>query len=342
MNERAILLARSMVQDPYPTPDYSVCTTAQSVTDYVYSGSDGYRDLNPRILIGEDTESTPDGQLFCMTFSVRPGSARLIYAHDRSLIDRYRSFLIANDPHHVFHNYLHDVIPFTALNLPIDRFTDTMVRAYNLCLGGGGDSEDGESRAGRGLLSLKVLAWRHLHMRMTSFVDTVHPYSIPHALTWLEQARALVAPLPKKMCGCGHSRDRHVPRGKTGKLMGRCPHCACAQYKERKELSTKDSKLIGLLHTKCNRLIVGIKNQEEERDEYGVPTGEPINPWKRVKGWHDHDREMLEPVLGVMPAPSVAHVPELALVHYACRDADATLRMLIYMRKLKPWLFYSR
>jgi hypothetical protein len=43
-----------------------------------------------------------------------------------------------------------------------------------------------------------------------------------------------------------------------------------------------------------------------------------------------------------MPKPSIAHVPENELVHYAVRDADATLRLYLHMRRLKPWLFYTR
>ena len=83
---------------------------------------------------------------------------------------------------------LHDSEVFDALRLPTEPFLDTMVRAYNLCLGGGGDDEDeGESRAGRGSLSLKVLAYRHCNMHMTSFKDTVYPHSLPHVLTWLKR-----------------------------------------------------------------------------------------------------------------------------------------------------------
>jgi hypothetical protein len=339
MNDRAIAIAHAMVQDPFPTPqlDYSVCRTESSLTSYLYSGSDGYHDINPRILIANDTESLPDEAVYCLTFSVRPGSGRLVYVHDTPLIDRYRQFLHAHHPHQLFHNYLHDIIPFDTLNLPVNKFTDTMVRAYNLCLGGGGDAEDGESRAGRGLLSLKVLAYRHCHMRMTSFLDTVYPHSIPYAHKWLCDARDLVAPLPKKICNCSHNRDKHIPRGKTGKLMGQCGAigCTCDRYKERKPLKESGSREISLLYTKLNRLIVSIENHESDPE-----SGSPIDPWKRYKGWHDCDHENLEGALGEMPKPSIAHVPENELVHYAVRDADATLRLYLHMRRLKPWLFY--
>lgn len=340
MNSRAIALAHTHTLDPYPIEhlDYAICRTESDMTNYLYSGSDGYHDLNPRIVIAEDTESLPDDTPFCLTFSVRPGSGRLIYVRDQLLIDRYRGFLIANRPRQIMHNYNHDSEVFDKLDLPIHHFTDTMVRAFNLCLGGGGDAEDGESRAGRGLLSLKVLAWRHCRMRMTSFSDTVHPYSVPHAIKWLEQARDLVAPLPKKMCTCGHGRDRHNDRGKTGKLKGTCTMCgACVRYKERKALKEEGSKELGLLHTKCNRLITALTNQELDPE-----TNTVVDPWKRYKAWHDHDREALEPIIGPMPRPSIAYVPEPVLLHYAVRDADATLRMERYMRRLRPWLFYRR
>ena len=99
-----------------------------------------------------------------------------------SLLADYRNMVTELDPLHLFHNYLHDVIPFEQWSIPITKFRDTMVMAYNLCLGGGGDDEDTESKAGRGSLSLKVLSYRHLAMTMTSFKDTVTPHSLPYVL----------------------------------------------------------------------------------------------------------------------------------------------------------------
>jgi hypothetical protein len=50
---------------------------------------------------------------------------------------------------------------------------------------------------------------------------------------------------------------------------------------------------------------------------------------------------MLLDILGPMPLASIEHVPEPELLHYAVRDADATLRMYLYMQHLSPWIFYT-
>ena len=343
MNDRAIALAHSLTTDPYPLSqrDYRVCHTYHDINDYLAIAPDHH--FLPRVLLAEDTESTPDDAPYCLTFSVTPNTGRLIYARDLDLLTWYRFWLVENDPHHLFHNYLHDEIPFTQWGLPIPmgRFTDTMVRAYNLCLGGGGDDEDDEGGAARGLLSLKVLGWRHCHMQMTSFKDTVHPHSKPHALAWLKMGRDLLAPMPVKTCTCGHTRERHVPRGKTGKTMGKCglTGCLCqkySQYKKPKGL-VDGSKELGLLHRKINGLIKAL-----ELGETDPGTHKPVDPWKRVKDWHDFDRVTLEETIGPMPRPSIAYVPEPELLTYACGDPDATLRLFLHMHKLKPWIFYQR
>ena len=345
MNDVALAIARAHTTDPYPLDqlDYRVCHTHDDIATYLATSPEHH--FTSRILIAEDTESLPDASPFCLTFSIYPGSGRLIYARDTHLLDWYRGWLIEKDPHHLFHNYLHDVVPFEGWGLPINRFTDTMVRAYNLCLGGGGDDEDDSSGAARGLLSLKVLAWRHCQMRMTSFQDTVHPHSIPYALSWLKLGREMLAPMPTKTCVCGHTRDRHIPRGKTGKTMGVCGVCGLngqgcqkySQYKKPKGL-VDGSKELGLLHRKLNTLITQVEQQEADPDEGGKPT----DPWKRVAKWHGFDKEVLEEALGPMPRPSIGYVPEPELLAYACRDPDATLRLFLHMRRLKPWIFYQR
>lgn len=344
MNESALALAHSLTTDPYPDSqlDYRVCHDPDDINHYLAAAPDYHFSAVP--IVAADTESLPDASPFCLTFSVHPGSGRLIYATRLDLLTWYRHWIVSKRPHQLLHNYLHDEVPFTQWGLPLDHFTDTMVRAYNLCLGGGGDDDDDASAAARGLLSLKVLAWRHQQMRMTSFKDTVHPHSIPHALAWLRTGREMLAPMPVKTCICGHGRDRHIPRGKTGKTMGVCGICGLngqgcqrySQYKKPKGL-TDGSKELGLLHRKLNTLITQLEQREADPE-----TGNPVDPWKRVKDWHPFDHDTLESTIGLMPRPSIAHVPEHELLHYACRDSDATLRLWLYMRRLKPWIFYRR
>jgi hypothetical protein len=191
------------------------------------------------------------------------------------------------------------------MNLPIHKFTDTMVRAYHLCLGGGGDDEDSESKAGRGSLSLKVLAYRHLNMKMTSFRDTVYPYSIPQLAKWLDTATDVLSPLPpvKKRKG-----DPKPP----------------PSDKSIQRLYTKTKRLANRLTTDTNTDWANSKK----------------DPWKFIRTNWQEDLETLETIAGPIPTPSISFVPEPQLLHYAVRDADATLRLFLFMKNLKPWIFY--
>lgn len=338
MNDRAIQLALRLRADPHPTPDYRVIRTPADLWDYIRDEQSVPLD-DPLflILIGEDTESLPTDAPYCVTFSVKPGTGRLIYVADDRMMKEYRDLLTEQHTHQVFHNYLHDQKPFRELDLPIGKFSDTMVRAYHLCLGGGGDEEDSESKAGRGSLSLKVLAYRHLNMRMTSFKDTVYPHSIPQLADWLTAITQAIAPAPKiKSCVCGCPQESHERRGKTQRHTGMCGTCICMKYKAGAKIPpTIQDKYYAGLHTKTNRLATRLLT---ETDTDWADSKK--DPWKFIRTNWGEDLDTLELLAGPIPVPSVAFVPEPELLGYACRDADATLRLHLHMRHLKPWLFW--
>lgn len=353
MNEAQLQYIRSLTEDPYPNPDYRICITPVELAQYLDS-SPAHHFHASRILAC-DTESLPTEAPYCFTFSHTPGTGRLVYASNIDTLRAFDNYLSIAKPLLLFHNYLYDAQVFTQLGLPIYKFLDTMVRAYVLCLGGGGDEEDtGGSRAGRGFLSLKIMAWRFLHMRMTSFKDTVYPHSMPRLLDWLELGELAFRPdAPVVHCECGCPRPAHLHRGKSGKLMGRCGRCACPGYKLRAKgkAESKVQKPLALLHRKVkmlasemrelldNRALALDLDDEDDAEPEGG-TGKALDPWKRYKGWHDYDREALVGCLGPVPLPSIEYVPEPELLTYACRDADATLRLYLHMRLLRPWLLY--
>ncbi len=323
--------------DPYPSPDYRVCRQPCELADYLRE--------NPHDLAC-DTESLPDGSPYCVTISHTPGTGRLIYVDDVQTLRTFRGYLVRRRPHLTFHNYLHDVKIFDALDLPIHKFTDTMVRAYNLCLGGGGDTEDTESRAGRGSLSLKVLAYRHLNVTMTSFRDTVYPHSIPLMLNWLQEVEQAFRPsIPLPTCVCGHLTQHHSTKGKR-ENSGPCCLCDCKRHKKADTRLTEESRLWNLLHRKTGNLITALQNKQlaDEYEALDIDVDEDaypfVDPWKRIKGWHDHDRQFVLDYVGPWPQASIAHVPEPELVQYAVRDADTTLRLYLKMVNLSPWLFW--
>lgn len=336
-------------EDPYPVPDYQFIRTEHDLTDYITSNDFAYlAEFGDRKQpLGEDTESLPGGigkmgggPPFCLTFSHTPGTGRLIYTKDKHLLEAYRKMLYELLPLHIFHNYLHDSDVYDELSLPWDPFIDTMVRAYNLCLGGGGDDEDeGESRAGRGSLSLKILAYRHCQMRMSTFKDTVWPHSIPHALTWLKLGRSMFAPDDiKPVCECGCEQKWHEPRGKTGRQSGTCLNCnRCEKWRVVKKVATntETDKTLNLLHRKLNTLIVNVESGKLDSN------GKPKDPWKQFLDWPDYDQRTLLDTLGPMPLASIEHVPEDSLLDYAVRDADADLRLYLKMQDMSPWIFWS-
>lgn len=354
MNESAISHILSLTADPYPEPDYQVCRTPEDLDNYLDFAEALCNPKDPsHLLISEDTENTPDGLPYCFTFSNRPGTGRLIYVHDRVMVNAYRESMTGTPwgtpYHHVFHNWLHDDTKYShpLLNLPSEPFTDTMVRAYNLCLGGGVDDET-ESRAGRGALGLKVLARRYCNIRMTSFKETVYPHSIPKMLDWLRVVSdTFEYGEPPSSCEhCQHLSDDHVlsPKGSRGK----CSLCACKRHKKHTPRKTEEEKKYGLLCRKSNNLIKAltentvadewepVEEDDDEEDDYNL-----VDPWKRVRGWHPHDRKFLSDVgLERYPLASIADVPEPALLRYACRDADATLRLFLFLQNHYPWIFY--
>ncbi len=338
--------------------DYEVVRSTNDLGDYLHSTY--YSWGSPELELAEDTESLPDGSPYCLTFSITPGTGRLIYATEKRLLVEYAGMVKELDPLHIFHNYLHDVIPFEQWSIPITKFRDTMVMAYNLCLGGGGDDEDTESKAGRGSLSLKVLSYRHLAMTMTSFKDTVTPHSLPYVLDWMKRGRQLLAPgvQSEPLCEtCGHERSLHEPRGKTQRNTGPCrlikgtpahialldtyiQHmnfaCTCPKWKTpAKVVKDTADKPLTLLHRKLNTIITNIEQGKLDSK------GHPADPWHRYNEWPDYDHTVLLDNLGPLPLRSIEHVPEPELLNYAVRDPDATLRLYYYLVGLTPWIYYD-
>jgi uracil-DNA glycosylase family 4 len=315
-------------QDPYPSPDYQIINSVAELNDYLPS-REHYWDL------AEDTENLPDGTPYCLTFSHTPGTARLIYATNEKVLRAYHGYLQCRRPLMAFHNWLHDVEVRTKMGLvypPPGRFVDTMIRAYDLGLGGGGDdNEEAGSNAARGSLGLKSLAFRHLHMEMKSFKDTCLPFVIPQVISWLMDAEDLLSPAEPKnkdWCKCGHPQHEHQERGKSGKRTGGCLLCGekwCEKYT--KVIATKQDKSLGLTYRKVK--LLNSKLLEGKWEDQG--DGTPTDPWKTFEEWHGYEKDLLEGFLGPLPVLSIGSAPELALLPYACSDADATIR-------LKKWL----
>jgi uracil-DNA glycosylase len=335
-------------QDPYQnrfsSPDYKVIRTFPDFCHYV---KDDYFD------IALDTEYGSYGA-HCLTFSHTPGTGRLIYASNSEMLQELIKYLQVFNPLFHLHNGLADFNPLASMGITIPprRFLDTMIRAYEMGLGGGGDEDDS---GGRGSLGLKSLAYRYLHMEMQSFDDLVTPYAIPLVIDWLDKVAKLSAPgEPEIVCGnCGCPQNMHTQRGKSKRFTGHCIRCSphmnlfepfindsttiCPRFKKvvrHNVRTTAGGQELNRLHNKVKALVKKLET------EMWVKVEKPTDPWRRLSEWHDWEQGWMSEVMGgagegEMPVKDVRLVPEPELVKYACRDADATIRMAYFLNRLK-------
>jgi len=152
-------------------------------------------------------------------------------------------------------------------------------------------------------LGLKPLAYRYLGMQMTDYADVVMPPSKLQLYAYMQQA-------------AGSMRDA-VPETRKPKAM------------------TDEEKYVRKAGTLVRRLLGDL--EKDFAGEYAAD--KPLKPWTRVDEWQPDARDVIEMFAlgGVrIPRPSIAHVDRRTAVTYACRDADATLRLLpILRRKLR-------
>jgi hypothetical protein len=75
--------------------------------------------------------------------------------------------------------------------------------------------------------------------------------------------------------------------------------------------------------TKLKRFFTDLSKQ---------PNKDVFQAWAN---WEDHHAE-IEAQLGPWPGMDVSHAPFDQVLHYAVRDADATLRLYHHIQKLRP------
>ena len=248
--------------DRYPTPDYLECSSLRELDSYLGGSTE---------CLAVDTETTRRGTPFCITFSVRPGTGRLIRAENRRILDRFQEYLDSWSGRILFHNWLFDgeVVEEMGLTFPWRRIVDTMVKVFQL-----GNLPQG----------LKALAYREMGMHMQDFDDLVTPYSRELVLEYYRQAWQEEWSTP----------PQQLLRTNEGK------------YKVYKPQGFR---------TKLKRFWTDYaKNPEKDVFE----------TWNN--NWEEHQAEV-SAVVGPWPGKCITHVPFEKVIFYACRDADATLRL---------------
>lgn len=163
-------------QDEYPETDYRVADT-----NLVHEDLQGCTDQP----IACDTENFRDGKPFCLTYSVRPGTGRLIMWNDYAALEVFQQYMDIWEAEILWHFWLHDykVTRQMGLKFNKNRIVDTILPVYHL-----GNLPQG----------LKALARRELGVGMKDFDDVVTQASKDLVLDFYRDAWQLDWPKPEE------------------------------------------------------------------------------------------------------------------------------------------------
>jgi len=256
-------------RDGFLEPDYAEVTDPEELMAIPSTGP-----------LAMDTEVKRGGDPFCLTYSHRPGTGRLIRADRQDVLRAFQRELARRRGPLLFHNWLFDRPVTRAMGLTLldASVIDTMVRVFHL-----GNLPQG----------LKALALRELGMVMQDFDDLVTPYSRQLVLTYYLDA---------------HTGDHTWT--KPEEQLRREPSGAWKLYKPQS------------MGTKLKRFFTDLRRN---------PAKDVFTMWDN---WEDHHAE-IELVCGPWPGKCITHAPFEQVLHYACRDADATLRLYGLLERMR-------
>lgn len=382
MDSLKLLLKGEYIQpvDEYPNPDYRHITTDVELWNSIAEDS-GYDHC---VELAKDTEALPlriGWKPWCVTFSFRPGTGRLILASDTHLIKLLNDYIRTRRPHLLYHNYLFDIAIETDMGLTACfglPFTDTMVEAYHV---------------GTIAHGLKSLAYRYLGMAMEDFSDVVTPHSEGHALshlvTLIDASKRYQdsnpyphkrvkgerrTPLYKRIERIvndylnrggyqpGHGYEPLIEEAKKSvNLWDRWNKIKVTIMEAAEDENATPDPLTDLLTTGIDMDAIPNPDTVSDAGIEPTPVDDPdgvhsitlpdiadvvelvmVNPTpslESAKGY-EANRRVRELVWlvgkhGDMPQKSIAHVPFDKALYYACRDADATIRLRPILRELQ-------
>jgi uracil-DNA glycosylase family 4 len=240
---------------------------------------------------------------WCATWCHEKGYAYMVRVDDE---DAYREFCeqLYRFSTIIMHNSCHDheILARTGCTLPWSKVVDTMQMAY----------DDGRLRQ-----SLKILSYRLLGKRMTSFDEIVVPHGRELAIDYFQQAMLIEWPKPEPkatgdtvMCNCPECKGKGVLSLGKGKARKTHP-CDCDNGKVTVPKMTRPQSL----NDKLYRLATDIMRNPD------------VKLWKRWNGWAEADPDNVQVMMdriGAVPLPSIDYVPEDRAIVYACGDALAT------------------
>jgi uracil-DNA glycosylase family 4 len=140
-----------------------------------------HRAPNGARIVAVDTE-TERGRLWCLSYSVRSGKAKVVMAEQRPEIKAVAKWLAGDRVRTIMHNALFDVPVLRKAGIQASSVFDTMVMAYLLQTEPQG---------------LKALAFRHCGMCMKDYKDMVGGAIADKAIEYLRIASVLDWPNPE-------------------------------------------------------------------------------------------------------------------------------------------------
>ncbi len=270
-------------KDPYAgKTDYRLVDAA-GLQEYLFTQSDLNNAAHTGYTLygGLDTE-TDAGKMWCITISVKPGTGVMIKADDVDsieLLKLYQKFY-----HWFIHNASFDieVLGQAAYPIQLNHYSCTQQAVYH-----------------RGNLAqgLKVLGYRLFGIKMTSYEDTVLPWSRRKLMDWWVDA----------LINSGMEQVE-IP-GKVSLKTGR-------QGKSK------------FKSTKFYSRLLYIYNHAQVSEDY-----DPWKKWDEMDEDYSADKKRLLGEMDAPPRQSIIHVPTQLAVNYATLDADVGLRLGLHLRK---------
>lgn len=238
--------------------------------------------------IGLDTE-TDLGRPWCVTVSAQPGTGMLIDARRADLLTCLQEWI--NMCRVGLHSAMADLPVVQKLHL---------LAGLGLNIRRWVDTMQQAYWAREFRIGLKPLAYRHLGMRMQEYKDVVTPPSVLALHEYMSEVQAemlAIVPTSRKPKSLSDAEKavRHV----------------LANVK--RVVNDIEAEVLG---TRKRKLKPGT-------------VAKPLDPWTRIDGWEGDQVAIIEALgPGAIPRESIAHVDRDKAIWYACRDSDATLRLM--------------
>lgn len=341
--------------DRYPDPDYRDLTNEFWDLGHIEAILSGGTKASP-MAVAIDTEGLP-GKPWGASFSTEAGTGYNIRKVHHIAMQHFYNCLMAGIRegrlYVVLHNSLHDLRVLRELGIPIPdgSFIDTMVLAYHLCIEPQG---------------LKSLAFRHAGMDMESYDEQVSDaqdriaveyyeaiealvsggtlYRVPESKAYRFKVKALDSEMDSVMefgseaernailaefKAAGHKTTKLQPRTvppsdpvSVGPFEYIQPYKLLVRNKETGQLEEKTKKP-QQIDFRVRRALADLRE--------GKIT--PAQIRKRWEGTDDLVVDTVEEQIGEMREADLDDVPLERAVRYACRDADATIRVHLVLRE---------